>query len=370
MLQGEHGHVIIPRAPLVLRDDPTTLFTGSGMQPLLPYLLGAEHPAAAASATCSRACARRTWTTSATTGTPRSSRCSATGASATTPSRTDPDAVEVPHRDASACPERIFVSCFIGDPAHGIPRDDESADIWSDLFRAAGDQPRARRPRHRGARRRGRQPGRADRLLRYEELVEPLRRARGHADRRPRRAGLRGVLSLPAGRRTTPPSALSRTRTPTAASTWRSATRCSCSTAPRTGSPSSPHLNVDFGGGLERIAAASIDIPTSTGSTCCGRSWSSPGIALGQDLRRGDHGDAGGHRPHARCGAAGVGRRAARELKTQAYVMRRLVRRGLRYALELELTGGLAEKLVPVIAAFTSTCTPRSRDQPTTSSRC
>jgi len=33
-------------------------------------------------------------------------------------------------------------------------------------------------------------------------------------------------------------------------------------------------------------------------------------------------------------------------------VMRRLVRRGLRYALELELTGGLAEKLVPVIAGI------------------
>jgi alanyl-tRNA synthetase len=38
--------------------------------------------------------------------------------------------------------------------------------------------------------------------------------------------------------------------------------------------------------------------------------------------------------------------------KAQAYVMRRLVRRGLRYALELELTGGLAEKLVPVIAGI------------------
>ena len=40
----EQGHVIIPRAPLVPKDDPTTLFTGSGMQPLLPYLLGARHP--------------------------------------------------------------------------------------------------------------------------------------------------------------------------------------------------------------------------------------------------------------------------------------------------------------------------------------
>ena len=37
-------HTVIPRAPIVLWDDPTTLFTGSGMQPLMPYLLGKEHP--------------------------------------------------------------------------------------------------------------------------------------------------------------------------------------------------------------------------------------------------------------------------------------------------------------------------------------
>src|SRR3954452_12498911 len=54
---SEQGHVIIPRAPLIPRDDPTTLFTGSGMQPLLPYLLGADHPAGsrlADSQTCLR----------------------------------------------------------------------------------------------------------------------------------------------------------------------------------------------------------------------------------------------------------------------------------------------------------------------------
>ena len=39
------GHKVIPRAKLLLQDDPTTLFTGSGMQPLLPYLLGKTHPA-------------------------------------------------------------------------------------------------------------------------------------------------------------------------------------------------------------------------------------------------------------------------------------------------------------------------------------
>src|SRR5471030_1581184 len=38
------GHKVLPRASLVPQDDPTTLFTGSGMQPLVPYLLGEKHP--------------------------------------------------------------------------------------------------------------------------------------------------------------------------------------------------------------------------------------------------------------------------------------------------------------------------------------
>lgn len=37
-------HVRIDPAPLVLVDDPTTLFTSSGMQPLVPYLMGEKHP--------------------------------------------------------------------------------------------------------------------------------------------------------------------------------------------------------------------------------------------------------------------------------------------------------------------------------------
>jgi alanyl-tRNA synthetase len=39
----KRGHTIIPPAPLVLENDPTTLFTSSGMQPLVPYLMGQKH---------------------------------------------------------------------------------------------------------------------------------------------------------------------------------------------------------------------------------------------------------------------------------------------------------------------------------------
>ena len=41
----KRGHTIIPSAPIVPGNDPTTLFTSSGMQPLVPYLLGEAHPA-------------------------------------------------------------------------------------------------------------------------------------------------------------------------------------------------------------------------------------------------------------------------------------------------------------------------------------
>jgi alanyl-tRNA synthetase len=38
------SHAVIPSASLLPENDPTTLFTGSGMQPMLPYLLGEKHP--------------------------------------------------------------------------------------------------------------------------------------------------------------------------------------------------------------------------------------------------------------------------------------------------------------------------------------
>lgn len=40
----KNGHRQIPSAPIVPENDPTVLFNTAGMQPLVPYLMGEEHP--------------------------------------------------------------------------------------------------------------------------------------------------------------------------------------------------------------------------------------------------------------------------------------------------------------------------------------
>lgn len=136
---AETGHTIIPRAPLIPNDDPTTLFTGSGMQPLLPYLLGATHPEGSRLAD-SQVCLR-VQDIEEVGDSRHTTFFEMLGSWSLGDYFKD---VQIRQfwtfltERVGLDPERIYVSCFIGDPRFGIPKDTESADIWTELFLSAG----------------------------------------------------------------------------------------------------------------------------------------------------------------------------------------------------------------------------------------
>ncbi|MEO5627473.1 MAG: alanine--tRNA ligase [Candidatus Saccharimonadales bacterium] len=135
----ERGHAIIPRAPLVPDNDPTTLFTGSGMQPMIPYLLGESHPAGvrvADSQTCIRAQdIEEVGDTSHTTFFEMLGNWSLGD-------YYKKEQIEWYFEFlvdvVGLNPEKLYVTCFIGDKKSDIPRDDESAKIWQELFMSKG----------------------------------------------------------------------------------------------------------------------------------------------------------------------------------------------------------------------------------------
>ncbi len=135
----DRQHAVIKRAPLMLRDDPTTLFTGSGMQPLIPFLLGESHPDGTRlvdSQTCIRAQdIEEVGDTSHTTFFEMLGNWSLGDYSKDQQIRWFWEFItDVVGLD----PNNIYVTCFIGDEKNGIPRDDEAATIWKELFAGKG----------------------------------------------------------------------------------------------------------------------------------------------------------------------------------------------------------------------------------------
>lgn len=133
------GHAIIPSASLVPENDPTTLFTSSGMQPLIPYLLGEAHPKGRRVAN-SQKCFR-------------SEDIEEVGDNRHTTffemlgnwsfgdyfkAEQLPWFFEFLTRELKLPPERLYVTVFAGDEKNGIPKDAESAGIWKRLFHDAG----------------------------------------------------------------------------------------------------------------------------------------------------------------------------------------------------------------------------------------
>lgn len=132
------GHTLIPRASLT-PSDGSTLFTGSGMQSLLPYLLGAEDPDGnrlVDSQPCVRAQdIEEVGDNRHTTFFEMLGNWSLGDYFKEQQIRWFFEfLVDVVGID----PARLYVTCFIGDPDRGIPRDDEAAAIWRHVFAEKG----------------------------------------------------------------------------------------------------------------------------------------------------------------------------------------------------------------------------------------
>ncbi len=137
--QVKKGHQVIAPAPLVLENDPTTLFTGSGMQPLLPYLLGKTHPAGTR-LTDSQPSLRLQDIEDV--GDPRHTTVFEMLGNWSLGDYFKEEQIrnffEFLTKEIGLDPNKIYVTCFIGNEKYGIPKDDEAAAIWQTVFKEAG----------------------------------------------------------------------------------------------------------------------------------------------------------------------------------------------------------------------------------------
>lgn len=137
--QISKGHKLIQPAPLVLEGDPTTLFTGSGMQPLLPYLLGKEHPEGKRLTDAQPSMRLQDVED---VGDPRHTTVFEMLGNWSLGDYFKREQIEnffeFLTKVVGLDPSKIYVTCFIGNEKYGIPKDTEAAEIWQSVFEKAG----------------------------------------------------------------------------------------------------------------------------------------------------------------------------------------------------------------------------------------
>jgi alanyl-tRNA synthetase len=135
----ERGHAIIPSAPIVPLNDPTTLFTSSGMQPLVPYLLGEPHPSGARVAD-SQKCFRAEDIDEV--GDNRHTTFFEMLGNWSFGDYFKEEQLrwffEFLVDEVGLDPQNLYVTAFIGDEKAGVPRDEESVATWKQLFSEKG----------------------------------------------------------------------------------------------------------------------------------------------------------------------------------------------------------------------------------------
>lgn len=346
----KRNHTVIPRALLVPYNDPTTLFTGSGMQPLVPYLLGEEHPAGTRlvdSQTCIRA--QDIEEVGDNRHTTFFEMLGNWSLGDYFKEEQIPWFWEFLTKEIKLDPERIFVTCFIGDEAADVPKDTASANIWSQLFSEAGiDAVQVDIGSEDDGYRLGEQGGR---IFFYSDKNWWSR------------AG--AAKNMPVGEPGGPTTEMFYIFPEIAHNPEygeKCHPNCDCGryielgnsvfmsyVKTENGVAKLPKQNVDYGGGLERIAAAAMDTPdvfkisllwpiVEKLEDISGKKYDSHTNAMrviADHLRGATFLAVDGVKPSN---------------KEQGYVMRRLLRRAIRFAFELGIEQNFLQEVVPVIA--------------------
>ena len=135
----KQGHAVVERAPLILTNDPTTLFTGAGMQPMIPYLLGEAHPEGkriADSQTCLRA------QDIDDIGDNRHTTFFEMLGNWSLGDYFKEEQIgwmwTFLTEEIGLDPQRLYVTCFIGAPEYNIDKDVEAAKLWQKKFAEKG----------------------------------------------------------------------------------------------------------------------------------------------------------------------------------------------------------------------------------------
>jgi alanyl-tRNA synthetase len=370
---AKRGHARIARANLVPREDPTTLFTGSGMQPLVPYLLGAAHPAGARLVD-SQPCFRAEDIDEV--GDARHTTLFEMLGNWSLGDYFKKDQLawlfELLTEVVGLDPSRLFVTAFAGSPKWGVPRDDESARIWADLFGGAGVDACTFEA---GTAESAARSGTGDsRIVLYDESQCWWSRS-GTPD------------AMPAGEPGGPDSEVFYLFPQVAHDTTFGASchqHCDCGRFVEIGNSvfmqyrrtasgfeELPRPNVDFGGGLERLAMAAADVATVFEVDLLApimeavRSMSAPiGPAPIGPAPSGPCSRQPGTLEHSQRAVRVIADHARAVVflaldgvepsnNTQGYVMRRFARRAVRQGLHLGIGSGLLPALVePIVAAY------------------
>jgi len=348
----DRGHKIIPRAKLVPLNDPTTLFTGSGMQPLLPYLLGQPHQDGVRLADSQTALRAQDIDD---VGDNRHTTFFEMLGNWSLGDYFKEQQIrwffEFLTDVVGLDPNKLYVTAFIGDEAHGIPRDDEAANIWQKVFEEKNIEAKiVEIGSQEDGNKRGIKPG--ERIFFYDDGENWWSRG-GGLDKTPigDPCGPDSEVFYDFGEQNHA-EGFGLAHPASDSGQFMEIGNQVFMQYRRNDDDSFTPLekqNVDFGGGLERIAAAQIDSPDVFKISLL---W--PIIEKLQSLSGKNYES---HTESMRVIADHL--RAATFLavdgvkpanKEQGYVMRRLLRRAIRFAFDLGIEQNFLEEIVPVIA--------------------